>query len=202
MIFFSLISTAFSSIFYGLIATIAIIAIIYFALKAFNPGIVQTPVFYITGALLVILLLIQTSLMFGAMQAKDTADTAQQYISGLIENYQGIANAEESRQAIDAIADEFPIIGNFVDLTAFYGQEIADLPASIHATVTNYLNYYIWHRIWWMLGVIIVSCLTIILFSKPAPDSNYSRMRHSALPSRDKDRRARTGSHQRVSRRR
>ena len=166
MIFFSLISTAFSSIFYGLIATIAIIAIIYFALKAFNPGIVQTPVFYVTGALLVVLLFIQTSLMFGAMQAKDTADTAQQYISGLIENYQGIANAEESRQAIDAIADEFPIIGNFVDLTVFYGQSIADLPTSIHATVTNYLNSYIWHRIWWMLGIILTACIVVSLYAQ------------------------------------
>ena len=168
MIFFSLISTAFSSIFYGFLATLAIMAALYFILRTINQGIVQTPVFYVTGVVLALLLFIQTSLMFGAMQAKDTADAAQEYVSGLIENYQGIVDAKESRQAIDALTDEFPIIGNFVDLTAFYGRSIADLPNSIHATVVNFLNSYIWHRIWWSLGVIVLAIIIAIIFrSKP-----------------------------------
>lgn len=200
MIFFSLISTAFSSIFYGIIATVAIMAILYAVLRAINKSIVQTPVFYITGAILAILLLIQTSLLIGAMQAKGTADAAQEYVSGLIENYQGVVDSRESRQAIDALTDEFPIIGNFVDLTAFYGRSIADLPTSIHATVVDFLNSYIWRRIGWLLGILFVGCLIVIMFAKP--NNEYGHRQIDGFASRHEGRRARTGSRQRVSRRR
>lgn len=202
MIFFSLLSTAFSSIFYGLLVTMAIMALLYFMLRAINKGIVQTPVFYISGGVLAILLFIQTSLMIGAMQAKSTADAAQEYVNGLVGNYQGMVDTQECQEVINAVADEFPIIGKFVDLTTFYGSNVAELPNTIHASVVGYLDSYIWHRIWWILGVIVLGCGAVIAFSKPDNNYSYGRERQSKLASRHEGRRARTGSHQRVSRRR
>ena len=48
MTFFSLITTAFSCILYGIIATAVVMAILYAVLRSLSRGIVQTPVFYIT----------------------------------------------------------------------------------------------------------------------------------------------------------
>jgi len=166
MVFFSLISTAISCIFYGILVTVAIMAGLYFILRAISRGIVQTPAFYITGVVLAILLLIQTTLMIGAIKAKDTADAAKQYVCEMVESYQGIVSADESQEVIAAVADEFPIISKFVDLTAFYGSNIAELPNTIHASVVGYLDSYIWHRIWWILGIIVVACGVVMIFAR------------------------------------
>lgn len=74
MIFFSLFSTAFSSVFYGIVVTVTVMALLYFALKSVSKGIVRTPVFYVTGIVLAVLLAIQQALLIGAIEAKDAAD--------------------------------------------------------------------------------------------------------------------------------
>ena len=58
-------------------------AILYAVLRSLSKGIVQTPVFFITGVVLAVLLVIQFSLMIGAMQAKDAADSAELYLNQL-----------------------------------------------------------------------------------------------------------------------
>ena len=58
MIFFQLFTTAFMSIFYGVVITAAVMAILYFLLRQFNSGIVESVPFYITGAVLFLLLTI------------------------------------------------------------------------------------------------------------------------------------------------
>lgn len=177
MAFFSLISTAISSIFYGLVVTAVIMALLYVVLKTISRNIVQTPVFYITGVVLAILLLIQTSLMIGAFQAKDAADSAEIYVSQLLENSFGTVGAQDSQRVLDAITEEFPIIGTYLGLADFSGHDVSDLAESMHETMIGYLNSYIWHRVWWILGFIFVACLIVILYDrgyKPNNQSDYN----------------------------
>lgn len=141
-------------------------ALLFIVLKSVGRGIVKTPVFYITGVVLAFLLIIQTTLMIGAIKAKSTANEAQQYLAELVHSYQGMSDTIESRQAVDALTDEFPIIGNFIDLTAFYGRNISELPTAIYATMADYLNSYIWHRVWWVLGIVILASFVVIMFGK------------------------------------
>lgn len=175
MTFFSLISTALSSIFYGIIITAVIMAILYVVLKALSRGVVQTPVFYITGVVLAILLVIQTSLMIGAMQAKDAADSAEIYLSQLLEDSYGTVGAQDSQRILDKITEEFPIIGTYFGLANFSGHDASELAESMHETMIDYLNSYIWHRVWWILGIIVVACFVVMMFDKPA---SYSSAHH------------------------
>ena len=172
MIFFSLITTAISCVFYGILVTVVIMAALYFILRAIGREIVQTPAFYIAGVVLAILLLIQTSLAIGAIKAKETADAAKQYVCEMMESYQGIVNTDESHEVIDAVKDEFPLVDKFVDLTAFYGKNVADLPNTIHSNITDYLNTFIWHRVWWIMGIIIAACMVCVLIGKRNRTSN------------------------------
>ena len=175
MIFFSLISTAFSSIFYGIIATAVIMAILYVVLRAVDKSIVQNPLFFIVGVVLAVLLVIQTSMMFGAMQAKDTADAAQLYLNDLLEGCQEITDKEESRELVASVAEEFPIIGTFADLSDLAINNVAELPDSVHTRVVDYLDGFIWHRIWWSLGVTAVACVLVVMFKRKSrmPSGNY-----------------------------
>lgn len=121
MNFFLLFADAFSCILYGAVATAVIMAILYFILKTLGEGIVRTPVFYITGIVLAVLLLIQTSLMIGAIQAKESADSALIYMHQLLENSSGIVGANESQRVLDAVTKEFPIIGVYLGIADFSG---------------------------------------------------------------------------------
>lgn len=174
MVFFSLITTAFSSIFYGIIVTAVIMALLYVILKGLSKGIVQTPVFFVTGVVLAILLIVQTSLMIGAIQAKDAVDSAEIYLNQLLENSYGTIGAQDSQRVLDAVTNEFPIIGSFFGVADFSGHDASDLAESMHETMIDNLNSYIWHRVWWILGIIAIACVIVIAFA-PAQVRNKKK---------------------------
>lgn len=164
MIFFSLFSTAISSVFYGIIATAVVMTIIFALLKAISKGIVQTPAFFVTGIILAVLLIVQFSLLIGAVQAKDATDSAGIYLTQLLENQNGTVTAQNSQQIMDAVTDHFPVIGSYLNLADFSGYDVSELPDVMYSTMIEYLNSYIWHRVWWILGFIIVACFIVALF--------------------------------------
>lgn len=164
MIFFSLFSTAISSVFYGIIATAVVMTILFAQLKAISKGIVQTPAFFVTGIILAVLLIVQFSLLIGAVQAKDATDSAGIYLTQLLENQNGTVTAQNSQQIMDAVTDHFPVIGSYLNLADFSGYDVSELPDVMYSTMIEYLNSYIWHRVWWILGFIIVACFIVALF--------------------------------------
>ncbi len=162
--FFSLFSTALSSVFYGFIITFAVMAILYAILKALSNGIVQTAVFFYTGVILFMLLVVQFSLLVGAIEAKDAADAAEVYLRQVVEDKQGTVSIQESQQAMDAVTSNFPIIGSFLNIVDFSGHDVSDLPEVMHETMTEFFSSYIWHRVWWILGFIAVACVVVVLY--------------------------------------
>ena len=163
--FFSLFSTALSSVFYGFIITFAVMAILYAILKALSNGIVQTAVFFYTGVILFMLLVVQFSLLMGAIEAKDAADAAEVYLRQVVEDKQGTVSIQESQQAMDAVTSNFPIIGSFLKIVDCSGHDVSDLPEVMHETMTEFFSSYIWHRVWWILGFIAVACVIVIMFA-------------------------------------
>lgn len=174
MTFISLLTTAISSIIYGIVFTAVVMALLYFLLKTIGRGIVQTIVFYITGVVLALLLIIQFSLLCGAYQAKDAADSAEIYLEQLLEGHEGTIGAQESQHILDSIIEEYPIIGSFIGVANFSGQEFSDLAETMHETMIGFLNSYIWHRVWWIFGSIIAACLIVILYDRGYRPNNHS----------------------------
>lgn len=196
--FFSLITTAISSIVYGVIITAVIMAILYGVLKSISKSVTQTPIFYLTGVFLAILLIVQFSLMMGAIQAKDAVDSAEVYLHQMLENDHRTVSANDSQRIYDVVREEYPIIGSFWGLADYSGHEASELPEVMHGVMSDYLTSYVWNRILWILGIIIVACFLVMLFDKP----NLDKSRRHALSSRHEGHRVRSARHQRMSRRR
>ena len=175
MAFYSLFSTAFSSVFYGIIVTAVIMAILYVVLKSISKDIVTTPVFFVTGIVLAVLLIIQTSLMIGAIQAKDAADAAQLYLNQLLENSYGTVGAQDSQHVLEAVTTEFPLLGTYFGFADFSGNDVSELAESMHSTMIAYLSSYTWRRVWWILGIIVVAVIIVCIFEK----DNNNRVGHS-----------------------
>jgi hypothetical protein len=67
---------------------------------------------------------------------------------------------------LDKVTDEFPVIGTYLDITDFSGHDASELAEAMHETMVEYLSSYIWHRVWWILGIIAIACLVVMLFDK------------------------------------
>lgn len=173
--FFSLITTAISSIVYGVIITAVIMAILYGVLKSISKVMVQTPIFYLTGIVLAILLVVQFSLMIGAIQAKDAVDSAEVYLHQMLENDHSIVSANDSQRIFDSVREVYPIIGSFWGLADYAGHEASELPEVMHEVMSDYLTSYVWHRLWWILGIITVACLIVMLYDKRNPATGKSK---------------------------
>ena len=149
-------------------------ALIYVLLKSLSKGIVQTPVFFVTGVVLAILLTIQFSLMIGAIQAKDAVDSAEIYLNQLLENAYGTVGAQDSQKILDAVTEEYPIIGSYIGVANFSGNDVTQLSEAMHETMISFLNSYIWHRVWWILGLISVGCLIAIIYDRGYRPNSHS----------------------------
>ncbi len=159
-------------------------ALLYVILKSISKGIVQTPVFYGTGVVLGILLIIQFSLMVGAIQAKSAADAAEIYMHQILEGYSGVVGSQDSQRVLDAVKQEYPIIGSYLGVCDFSGTTIVELPGVMHDKMIDFLNSYIWHRIWWILGMVIVACVLSMFFSENRNGNANIRTRRPSAPSR------------------
>lgn len=166
MVFWGLFSTAISSVLYGIVITAAILAILYGVLKAISNGIVRSTPFFITGVVMTVLLIIQCSLLVGAIEAKSYAEPVEIYLTQQFEGQQGIIGAQDSQQIMNAVVENFPIIGTYLDLANFAGHDISEIAQLMHKTMVDYLNSYIWHRVFWILGIIAVACFIAICFEK------------------------------------
>lgn len=180
MTFLSLLETDFTSILTGIIVTAAIMATMYFVLKSLSRVMVRTTIFYITGIVTSLLLIVQISLMTGAFKAKGAADAAEIYLHQLFENETGIVGANDSQQIIDNVTDKFPIIGVYINIADFSGHDVSDIAESMHETMISYFNTYILHRVLWSLCIIIVASLIIMMYDKRNPATQKSKSKNKA----------------------
>lgn len=173
MMFFELFSTGFSCIFYGMVITAALMAILYFLLRQLNRGIVESIPFYITGVILFILLTIQLSLMCGAIEVKGYVDATEVYVTQLVEGLSGVLTANESQQILDKVTEENPLLGVYFNICNFAGTEIQDLPSRMAEVFRDNLNTYIWHRVFWSLGITVVGVVIAICARKRPTTYNF-----------------------------
>ena len=183
MMFFSLLSTAISSIFYGIVVTAVVMTILYFVLKSLSRGIVETAAFFITGILLAALLVTQVSLLIGAIQAKDAVDSAEILLNQMLENSYGEVSAQDSQHLLDTVTEAYPVIGTYFGVADFSGQDVSDVASAMHDEMISRLNTFIWHRVWWILGVVVVACVIVMLFDKGS-SSKDQPIRHAKVASR------------------
>ena len=82
------------------------------------------------------------------------------------ENTSGIVNAKESQAVFDYLVDEYPLLGNYLQIADFSGNDISNLAMVIPEVVRKEMNHVIWSKFLWSLGYIVVACFIAILFEQ------------------------------------
>lgn len=165
--FSSLMGAAFSCIIYGILITTLIMCILLALLYAINKDIFHSVTFYIVGGLLALFLTFQFTLMMGAVEAQDVVDSAYDYICELVESKSGTIGIGESQEMLENITEKYPLIGLFVSKTDFMMVDSEELPDVFQETMTGFLDSYFWHRVWWSLCFIVISCLIVAFLPRP-----------------------------------
>ena len=112
------------------------------------------------------LLIVQCSLLVGAIDAKGYSEPAKIYLNQVLEGKTGTIGAQDSLQIIDIINENFPIIGTYIGVAGFSGKVISEKSGALYDRIVDYLNTYIWHRVIWIIGIIVVACIIVVCFEK------------------------------------
>lgn len=68
----------------------------------------------------------------------------------------------ESTAIVENLVDQFPILSNYFNTGAFTGYTIQELPHAIAMEMKDYLKWYIFRRLLWCLGFLVVATIVAI----------------------------------------
>lgn len=175
---------AYSSIWYGILVAVIVVAALFFIIAAMQGGNKRfSPLTYILGIALTAFLSFQFTFMIGAIMFKSDCNDITSIINDFIPNSSLTKGVGEIRSNLKQLAKDEPFIKNFIDVDAIE-DSLPDgaIGDAILSKVHSYLNWYIFRRILWSFVAIIIASflLRFTLETKRRPidyeddDSDYS----------------------------
>lgn len=194
MAFFEIVSTMFGVLFYAILATMVFMGLLFVLLRAIDKRHVGTIPFFITGIFFAVFLIVQFTLMFGAMRVnavvsdlKETAtafcNVQQNGLAMLADNLSDDAsvNLEEvtSKMKYDiGILETYgSVLGMKTEDFALDAEGVEGVSEDIFRMVNDRLSTYIWHRVWWIIGISILTCIIVLML--PGKKSSFGRRTYS-----------------------
>lgn len=162
---YDILNYSFSSVIWGLLIAIACMALFVFLIKGWYKDATFSPVSYIIGAILFIFLSFQCVLIVGSLKIISMTDDYEQRITSIVESVYSPSDMVSMPQAsdvIDTIIDEFPILEYYIGGGEFSGFTAAQLPHAMADELRSFMRWYIFRRILWCLGFVIVGDICVI----------------------------------------
>jgi hypothetical protein len=150
---------------WGVLIAVVCMALFVFLIKGWYKDATFSPVSYVVGALLFLLLSFQCVLVIGSLKIIDMSDEYENRISAIVENIYSPSDEVSLSQAsdvIDTIIDEFPILQYYIGGGEFSGYTARELPHAIAQELRSFMRWYIFRRILWCLGFVIVGAVCVI----------------------------------------
>lgn len=162
---YDILNYSFSSVIWGLLIAIACMALFVFLIKGWYKDATFSPVSYIIGAILFIFLSFQCVLIVGSLKIISMTDDYEQRITSIVESVYSPSDMVSMPQAsdvIDTIIDEFPILEYYIGGGEFSGFTAAQLPHAMADELRSFMRWYIFRRLLWCLGFVIVGAICVI----------------------------------------
>ncbi len=188
MVLFDILRYSFSSIIWGILIAVVCMSLFVFLIKGWYKNATFSPVSYVVGALLFILLSFQCVLVVGSLKIIDMSDEYENRISEIVDNvYSPTADIsiDQASGIIDTIIEEFPLLQYYIGGGEFSGFTAKELPHAIAQELRSFMRWYILRRILWCLGFVIVGAVCVI----KSMSRNHARLRTQRSQSIQRDRR-------------
>jgi len=184
MVIFDILRYSFSSMFWGLLIAVICMALFVFLIKGWYKDAMFSPISYAIGAILFILLTFQCILITGSLKIISSADYYEVQLDRMVESRPSSeeVSMREADDVIKQMIDEYPLLEYYISGGEFSGFTAKELPHAITEELRSFMRWYIFRRILWCLGFVVVAAvLTIKSMSK----QYQSRRTMKTRPSRD-----------------
>ena len=182
---FDILRYSFSSAIWGVLIAIICMALFVFLIKGWYKDATFSPISYIIGAILFMFLSIQCVLIVGSLKIISTIDYYETEISRIVDNKYDATDEVTKGQAddiIQVIIDRFPILHYYISGGQFSGFTVKELPHAMVDELRSFMRWYIFRRILWCLGFVIIGAVCVI----KSLSRNYNPLRRSERQQRQR----------------
>ncbi len=162
---FDILRYSFASTFWGILIAVACMALFVFLIKGWYKDATFSPISYAVGAILFLFLSFQCILIVGSLKIISMTDEYEQRITNIVESEYYPSEEVSISQAsdvIDTIIEEFPILEYYISGGEFSGYSASQLPQAMADELRSFMRWYIFRRILWCLGFVIVGAICVI----------------------------------------
>lgn len=155
-----------SSLFWGILIAAVCMCLFFFAIKGWWKNAEFTIITYIMGFVLFILLSVQCIMICGAIKIISFTDIVEEKTQEILDmryvSLDSSVSLAESEEVIQLLIDEFPIFENYFGSGYFMGYTVETLPAAIGDEIRSFMRHFIFRRLLWCLGFVVVSAIIAI----------------------------------------
>ena len=165
-----------SNIWWGILAAIAVTAILYFIIFSLQGGSKSiNPLSLVFAIPLFVLLSIQFYLLFGSISLKHTCNKASTWIDAIVPEHSvdGSFSREDVNEAVHQLVTTFPLASTFIDADDISLDKDNTLGEALTNKVQTYLNWYIVRRIAWSIAFIVLATIGIIIIKPKMPSFHH-----------------------------
>lgn len=177
---FDILSLSTGSVVWGVLIALVMMTLFVFIVRGWWKDAMFTVPTYILGAVLTVLLMVQCTLLVGAMKIINMTDTYQPVVEGFVNTYftpTEVVTKEKADEVLGDFINEYPLIQHYISSGEFYGMQAAELATSIMEELRSYMRWYILRRFLWSLGfTIVLGGLAIYTMDRPG----HGMSRHGA----------------------
>jgi hypothetical protein len=169
---------------WGILIAVACMALFAFLIKGWYKDATFSPVSYIIGAVLFFFLSFQCVLVVGSLKIISMTDEYEQRITSIVESVYSPSDMVSMPQAsdvIDTIIDEFPILEYYISGGEFSGYSASELPHAIADELRSFMRWYIFRRILWCLGFVIVGAICVIRSMSKTKNKKISNLHRTVV---------------------
>ncbi|MBQ8673070.1 MAG: hypothetical protein IJ511_03320 [Bacteroides sp.] len=163
---FDILHYAMDSMFWGVLLAIAGVALLFYLIRSFYPKYTFTPLSFVAGAVIFVLVAFQSVFICGAFKIKGMTDEMYASINSYIpQSWVACDHAfttDETQQICDNLRDEYPLFACYVGTADFRGHTPATVAQSMVDEIHSFMNRYILRRVAWCLGFIIVGTFIVV----------------------------------------
>ena len=177
MVLFDILKYSFSSLIWGVLIAFICMALFVFFIKGWYKDATFSPISYVVGAILFLLLSFQCVMIVGSLKILDTTDYYEMEITRIVDSTYGSVDEVSMGQAdeiIQVIKDRFPLLQYYISGGEFSGFTAQELPHAIAQELRSFIRWYIFRRILWCLGFVVVCVICVIKsMSKKKAKNSY-----------------------------
>lgn len=161
---FNILTNSIGSLLLGIFITLLGLCLMFFIIKSWYKNSGFTPLSFIVGGVLFLILSYHAIIICGAISIKGYGDDMEELVDSYVSviDDDTIFSQADSQAILERLRDDLPIVGYYADFADFHGHTPADIAEAMNDEMQRFMNEYILTHLLWLLFFVVVGAFCII----------------------------------------